>query len=278
MRRDQGPGVGIARRIEHLGNGAGLAQVAALQHDHPVRELCHQREVVRDVDRGRAVLAQHVADRAQHLDLRGHVERGGRLVEDHEVGIGDQRHRRHDPLQLAAGDLVRIAAADVLRIRQGHRTEQRDGALLERGAGREAAQPGALDHLVHQRVRRVESRRGALRHVGDPGAAHGLELARRQCAQVEVADPHLPGLDAAAAPRMPEQRQRDRGLAGARLADQGQHLAARDRERQVVHQRGCAARRRGVGDDPQALHLHEGVHLSHVPRDRRRPAASRSAG
>jgi hypothetical protein len=42
------------------------------------------------------------------------------------VRVGDQRHRRHQPLQLAAGDLVRIALADGLRFRQRQLAEQRD--------------------------------------------------------------------------------------------------------------------------------------------------------
>ena len=54
----------------------------------------------------------HTLERPQHLDLRGHVERGGRLVEDHQLRLGDQRHGRHQPLQLSARDLVRITATD----------------------------------------------------------------------------------------------------------------------------------------------------------------------
>jgi hypothetical protein len=60
------------------------------------------------------------ADRGQHLDLGGDVERGGGLVEDDEVGAAGHRHRRHRPLELPARDLVGIAEADLLGVRQLH--------------------------------------------------------------------------------------------------------------------------------------------------------------
>ena len=124
-------------------------------------------------------LAHHAAEGAQHLDLRGHVERRGRLVEDHDLGVGDQRHRRHQPLQLPARDLVRVALADGLRVRQRQLAEQRD--RLQLGFARAAAVPWMtrrLDHLVHDRARRVERGRRALRDVGDGAAAQRAQLPR----------------------------------------------------------------------------------------------------
>jgi S-formylglutathione hydrolase FrmB len=68
---------------------------------------------VGDVERGGVELLDDVADRRQHLDLGGHVERGGRLVEDDQVGPAGHGHRGHGALQLAARHLVRIAEADL---------------------------------------------------------------------------------------------------------------------------------------------------------------------
>ena len=113
----------------------------------------------RHVHRRGAALAHHAAEGAQHLDLRRHVERGGRLVEDHELGVGDQRHRRHQPLQLAAGDLVRIA----LRRWSPDRAAPARGtaATAFASASARGIRPwmhGRLDHLVHDRARRIEGR------------------------------------------------------------------------------------------------------------------------
>jgi hypothetical protein len=56
------------------------------QHEDPVGHLRDDGEVVRHVDRRRVVFAHDAAESVQHLDLRRHVERRRRLVEDHEVG------------------------------------------------------------------------------------------------------------------------------------------------------------------------------------------------
>ena len=49
----------------------------------------------------------------QDLPLGDHVQRGGRLVHDHDLRLQRQRHRDHDPLPHAARQLVRIAAQPV---------------------------------------------------------------------------------------------------------------------------------------------------------------------
>ena len=47
-------------------------------------------------------------EHVQHLGLHHHVERGGRLVGDDQLGSAGQRHRDHHPLPLPAGELVRV--------------------------------------------------------------------------------------------------------------------------------------------------------------------------
>ena len=49
--------------------------------------------------------------RQQRQDLRLHrdVERRGRLVRDQQIRLVGERHRDHDALALAAGQLMRIA-------------------------------------------------------------------------------------------------------------------------------------------------------------------------
>ena len=136
-RGEQALRVVVLRRGEQSLGGADLAHAAVAQHQDVVGHLRHHRQVVADVHRRHLALAHHAAEGAQHLDLRRHVERGGGLVEDHDLGVGDQRHRRHQPLQLAARDLVRVALADGLRIRQRQLAEQRD--RLQLGLGRAAA-------------------------------------------------------------------------------------------------------------------------------------------
>ena len=72
-----------------------------------------------------AALAHEIVEDAQHFVLHRHVERGGRLVGDQQVGLGDQHHGDHHALAHAARELVRIEAVDQLRIADLHRLEHR---------------------------------------------------------------------------------------------------------------------------------------------------------
>ena len=55
-------------------------------------------------------LRLQLRDEVEHLGLDGRVEPGRRLVEDQQRRILRERHRDHDPLLHAAGELERVAA------------------------------------------------------------------------------------------------------------------------------------------------------------------------
>ena len=70
----------------------------------------------------------------QDLRLRGDVERGGRLVGDQQRRLERERHRDHDALALAAGELVRVrgercARGPAARLRAGDRAPAALSAL-----------------------------------------------------------------------------------------------------------------------------------------------------
>ena len=54
-------------------------------------------------------------DLGQDLALDDDVERGRRLVHDHDLGLGRERHRDHHALAHAARELVRIAPQPLAR-------------------------------------------------------------------------------------------------------------------------------------------------------------------
>ena len=81
--REQLAGVGVSRGLEDGGCRALLLDLAAAEHDDAVGDLGDHGEVVRDIDAGHGAGAHHRLEGAQHLDLGGHVEGGGGLVEDH---------------------------------------------------------------------------------------------------------------------------------------------------------------------------------------------------
>src|SRR4029079_13786908 len=81
------------------------------------------------------------------------------------------------------------------------------------------------------------------------------------------------GRDCGSAPRVPEQGQADRGLARARLAHEAEHLARRDRERDLVHDVDLGV----AQDDAQAIDDDVGLagaHSAALPRSM--PMAARA--
>ena len=103
---------------QHLGGEAGrravIDDLAKLQADDPLGEHLRQHDVV-DVDNGRelAFPAQFL-DQPHDLSRRLRIERGGRLVDQKQIGILDQRPADADPLPLAAGQFVGALVGHVI--------------------------------------------------------------------------------------------------------------------------------------------------------------------
>ena len=104
--------------MQNLLGQAFFDLLAVAQHLDAVGHLGYHGQIVGDVERGRVVLADQRLEQDQHLNLGGHIQRRGGLVEHQHIGSAGHGHGRHGALQLAARHLVRIAAAKVLRIGQ----------------------------------------------------------------------------------------------------------------------------------------------------------------
>src|SRR5690348_2755834 len=92
----------MLRIIENLGCPAALDDLAAVEHDGLVGELTHDGQVVTDQDVGDGGLVADVGQEVEHLRLDRYVQRGDRLVEDRDGGLGRQRPGDRDPLPLTA--------------------------------------------------------------------------------------------------------------------------------------------------------------------------------
>ena len=73
----------------------------------PSADLPGEAHLVGDHDHGHALVGQLLHD-VQHLADQLRVERRGRLVEEHQLGLHGQRAGDRDPLLLAAGELRRV--------------------------------------------------------------------------------------------------------------------------------------------------------------------------
>ena len=216
--------------VDDLVGGALLLDVAGVEHHDVVRDLGHHGEVVGDVDGGRPFLLDDRLERLEHLDLGGDVECGGRLVEDQQVRVAAQRHGGHQPLQLAAGDLVRVAPAQAIRIGKLQGPVELLGAAVRLLAGQLTMKHRGFRDLLSDGQRGIEGRRGALREIGDALPANVAFLLRRHGDDVAPVQPDLAAGELEPRLGVSQRGQGDGGLARARLADQRDHLTALDLE------------------------------------------------
>jgi len=210
------PGVGHLRHLAQVHDG------------HPVRDVLHDREVVRDEEVGEVELRLQPLQQVDDLRLDGDVQRRDRLVADDEGRVHRQRPRDADALPLAARELVRVAVGEVGV--HAHHPQQLLDALLALLAAREAVDVQGLAHDVAHGLPGVQRGEGILkdhRHLaahtahaaaGEPGQLLALELDRAGGRLQEADD-----------------RAAQRRLATARLADQAQGLALLDLQVDAVH-------------------------------------------
>ena len=117
MAGEQRARVGMRRRLEDRLHRAGLDRLAGIDDAEIVAQFGDDAEIVRHEQQRDAELRDQLAQQQQDLVLRRDVERGGRLVGDHQARRAGERRRDQQALALAAGELVRIAFERALRDR-----------------------------------------------------------------------------------------------------------------------------------------------------------------
>ena len=83
-----------------------VADASVAHHDDPVGERDGFIDVVGDEQHGRVVLAAQRAHQIMHPQPGDRVQRGERLVEQHQLRLRDQRAGQRDPLRLSTGKLL----------------------------------------------------------------------------------------------------------------------------------------------------------------------------
>ena len=260
---ERDPGAQQRRRVrvrgprQHVRDRPGLDDAARVTDRDPVGDLRGDAEVVGDDDERAPKLVAQAADQLQDLRLDRDVERRRRLVGDDERRLARDRHRDHHALALAAGELVgeALAVASVAPGRQPHRAEL-DGLLLR------ARHLGSCWPIV---IVGFERRRRVLEDRAEVAAAEVPALLGRLAEHVDAEDAPLARDRGRIAPlgQEAEERHRRRGLAGARLADQGEDLAAVDLDVEATDRLDLLAADLvddvQVGQDPNVLESRERI-------------------
>ena len=227
----------MLRIVEHRARVAALHRLAALHDQDAVADVIGGREIVRDVDDRDLEL---VAQRLEQVDDRHpqrRIDHRDRLVGDDQRGRRDQRARDGDPLQLPARQLMREAAADFGQ-RQPDLMQRLVGLGLDVDAPARAREtPGADEEIAVDPLQRIE---GLERILEDrlhlPHEGHALAIRPDAChVGAEEAD------RAVGRRRQIEDHAGERGLAGARFADDGEdlRLARFEAQAHVVDRPDC---------------------------------------
>ena len=174
-RVEQAPGVGVGRLAHEVLRLPGLHQPSRVHDRDPVGQLEQQRQVVGDEQDREVEPLLELHDLRQDVPLHHHVERGGRLVHDDDLGVGGQRHGDHHPLPHAAGQLVRVGAEPVAR--DADQVKQRRNLVLRLAPGQPQVGRDRVEQLVLDAEHGVERVHRALEDDRDLPPAHPAQLA-----------------------------------------------------------------------------------------------------
>ena len=178
----------LGRGPHRRGGGRERHPVVAIEEQRVVGPLEAVLDQVGHHHHGRAPPLAQAFDEAEHLLLGGRVERGGRLVEEDEIGVGRQRPRHQHALPLPARQVAQLPPLERLDARLGERGP-RAPEVGPRVRQRHVAGPlQAHEHEVEDRDGEDRVQRRLLRHVGQAearppfeGAADGTARARAPC-------------------------------------------------------------------------------------------------
>ncbi len=218
-------------------------RLAFFHDDDAIGDFGHHAEIVSDDQHAHAGFPLQFLQQRQNLGLHRHVERGGRLVGDQEVGTQRKRHGDHHALTLAAGKLVRIFAHGAFRVGNAHPRQQAH-SLAPGRSGLHPVGRHRLADLPSDGVDRVQMAERVLEDHRDPPAVCLASRMGRHGQQVLAVEQDLTGTDPAGR-HVDKVHDRRRGyrFAGPAFAEDRQRLAAVEVIGDVSHRRHDAGRR-----------------------------------
>ena len=234
QRIEQALRIRMTRVAQHRHRRPCLDDPARVHHRDPVGERRHGRQIVTDPDERGADLADEGLHLGQYLRLDRHVERRRRLVGDDQRRAVQERDRDRHALPHAARELVRVRLEPPPGVRQPDDGQHLDAARAQRRGGKPLVRRHREPHLLGDGEHRIQRRRRILEHHREAPAAHPAQLGGIHADQLAILEPDRAADNAAGRIDEPQQREAGDGLARAALADEAQHLARAQRERNAI--------------------------------------------
>ena len=212
-----------------------LHQHAPLHHRRAGAELPHHVQVVGDEQHGDAGLPVQLFQKLQNLGLDGHVQGGGGLIQQQQLGPCHDGRGDHGPLQHPAGELVGILPIHARRVRQFHCCQGRQGLVPPRLPGEVCVD---TQHLLHLGADTHQGVHAALRLLEHHADLPPLDLPQQRAVCVEqlrAVQQDLPGKVALLSGQQSRHAHGGDRLAGAGLAHQPQDLPVVDGQGHARH-------------------------------------------
>ena len=156
-RRQQFAGIALPGTGKEIGRRGGFDQLAAFQHGDVLRQSLDHGQIMGDQEQPHALVPHQPGHQVQDARLGRHVQRGGRLVRDQQVGAQRDGQRDGDALALSARQFVRIERQRKAGTGHAHAVQRQPGLLQRLVAMQAQVQAQRLGDLVadgHQRVQR----------------------------------------------------------------------------------------------------------------------------
>jgi hypothetical protein len=149
-RPHQADGIGVLRRVDHLGAPARSRRSAGVHHCDAVGGLGDHAHVVRHQHHRGAVVAAEPLQERDDLRLDRDVERSRRLVGDDELRVRADGERDHHALAHAARELVREVVDPALGRRDPDFAQEVDRARARRALAHVEVGADRLDELARR--------------------------------------------------------------------------------------------------------------------------------
>ena len=230
-------GVGVAHgAVGKDKPGAGLFHHLPTVHNgHIVRHLVDDAQVMCDKDDGGAVLLLELIHQAEDLGLDGHVQGGGGLVGNEDLGPAGQSHGDHHPLAHSAGQLVGVLVEHRLGVGDLHRAEHLQALFRRLLLVHALVDHKGLGQLALDGEHRVQAGHGLLEDDGNGVAPDVVHIVHGQLGQVPALKEDLPRVDIAVGVQQAQDAHGGHGLARAGLAHNADGLARLQAVGHVVH-------------------------------------------